>query len=134
MIREAITKILERVSRDCSTGNGPMMKIKGWIIGRTSHLDDPRPPSEKERDDGFYCDEFSSIIKMFLRKRPMNVADGKYHLIYKDKNGYQNCVVSVNNEYHTMTFITIMQLNKRNPDAYKIRGGDKRIFIGKRND
>jgi hypothetical protein len=133
MIREAIQNILERVSRDCSTGNGAMMKINGWIIGRTSHLDDPRPPSEKERDDGFYCKEFANIIKMFLKKRPMNIADGKYHLVYKDENGYQNCVVAVNNSFKTMTFITIMQLNKRNPNDYKTRGGDKRIFIGNKD-
>ena len=126
MIRE----IIERVSRDCSTGNGPMFKVGEWVIGRTSHLDDPRPPSEKERDDGFYCKKFLKVIQMFRKKRPLGINGGKWHLIYKDENGYQDCLVSVNNEYKTMTFITIMQLNKSRIGNYKIKQGEKRIFIG----
>jgi len=130
MIRELILSIQERVYRDCSTGSGPMMKVGGWIIGRTSHLDDPRPPSEKQRDDGFYCNEFAKVIKMFLKKRPIGISSGKWHLIYKNENGYQNCVVAVNEEFHTMTFVTIMQLNKRSHNDYRIKNGEKRLFIG----
>jgi len=131
MIREAIQIIQERVSPDCQTGNGAMMKVGKWIIGRTSHLDDPRPPSEKERDDGFYCKEFANIIQMFLKKRPMNISDGKYHLVYKNEHGYQDCLVAVNNDFKTMTFVTIMQLNKKSPNDYDAKNGEKRIFIGK---
>jgi len=130
MIREVIQTIQERVSRDCQTGNGAMMKVGSWIIGRTSHLDDPRPPSEKERDDGFYCKEFANIIQMFLKKRPMNITDGKYNLIYKNGDGYQNCLVAVNNGFNTMTFVTIMQLNKNNVNDYNVKSGEKRLFIG----
>ncbi len=130
MIREAVLKVLERVSPDCSTGNGAMFKLGTWIIGRTSHLDDPRPPSEKERDDGFFCKEFIGIVKLFLKKRPIEIQDGKYHLIYQDANGYQNCLVSVNNEFKTMTFVTIMQLNKKTPNDYKIKNGEKMLVLG----
>ena len=130
MIREAILAIRERVTKDCSTGNGPMFKVGGWVVGRTSHLDDPRPPSEKERDDGFYCKKFIKVIQMFRKKRPLAINDGKWHLIYKDENGYQDCLVSVNNEYKTMTFVTIMQLNKRSINDYKVKPDEKRLFIG----
>ena len=130
MIRSAIAHIDEKVSRDCATGNGSMFKIGGWIVGRTSHLDDKRPPSEKERDDGFFCQKFVDVVKMFKKKRPMNINDGKWHLIYKDEDGFQNCLVAVNNEFKTMTFVTIMQLNKSKVNDYNIKAGEKRLFIG----
>lgn len=130
MIREAIQHFNEKVSPDCSTGNGAMFKVGKWIVGRTQHLDDPRPPSEKERDDGFFCKEFISVVKLFLKKRPIEISDGKYHLVYKNEGGYQNCLVAVNNEFKTMTFVSIMQLNKNSPSDYKVKNGEKRIFIG----
>lgn len=134
MLKEIIFKVHERVSKDCSTGSGSMFKVGKWIIGRTRHLDDPRPPSEKERDAGFFCKEFVAVVKMFLKKRPMNIESGKYHLVYKNKRGYQNCVVAVDNRFNTMTFITIIQMNKRSITDYKIKSGDKRIFIGELYD
>lgn len=130
MLREVIFQVHERVSQDCSTGSGAMMKIGKWIVGRTSHLDDKRPPSEKERDDGFFCKEFIKVVQMFMKKRPMDIADGKYHLVYKNEHGYQNCVVAVNGDFNTITFVTIIQLNKRSITDYKVKGGDRRIFIG----
>lgn len=130
MIREAILLVQEKVSPDCATGNGAMFKVGKWIVGRTVHLDDKRPPSEKERDDGFFCQKFIKVVQMFMKARPVGITEGKYHLVYKDENGYQNCVVSVNEEFSTMTFITIMQLNKRNINDYKVSNGDRRIEIG----
>jgi len=130
MIREALFRLSEKVSPDCSTGNGAMFKVGDWVIGRTNHLDDPRPPSEKERDDGFFCKEFIKIIQMFMKVRPYEIQEGKYNLVFKNKLGFQNCVISVNSEFKTMTFITIMQLNKKNMSDYTVKNGDKKIYIG----
>ena len=77
--------INEKVSKDCSDGSGviPDGPYKGWKVIRTRHLDEPRPPSEKERDDGFLCDTFENLVLAFLKKR-LNIQDGKYLLEWKN--------------------------------------------------
>ena len=130
---ETFKQFIERVSQDCSTGAGELPMFvgpwKGFTVIRTNHLDDKRPPSERDRDHGFDCGSFDSIISAFLKKRPLGLKDGKYSLTWKNKKGHQNAVVNVNNDKKTITFITIIQLNKRQPNDYHAKGAAA-LFIG----
>jgi hypothetical protein len=102
----------EKVSPNCDNGSGVApVTIKGWKVIRTEHLDDPRPPSGKERDEGFTCDTFEELVEQFLKKRPL-IQSGNYNITWKNSKGYQSMIVSVNAEAKEMTFITIIHGNK----------------------
>jgi hypothetical protein len=111
---------MEVVTKDCSTGAGeiPDGPYKGWKVIRTRHLDEPRPPSDEERDEGFDCKTFEKIVMTFLQKRPLGIQDGSYQLVWKNDKGYQVVVVDVNNKDKKITFITVIQGNKKNPIGY----------------
>ncbi len=125
-------EIFEKVSQDCSTGAGeiPSGPYKGWKAIRTNHLDDTRPPSERERDANFDCQTFDALIDGFLKKRPLGVQDGKYQITWKNKKGVQAFVINVDNSKKVITFITVMQLNKRSPQDYHAKGA-RAIDLGK---
>ena len=124
-------ELFEKVSPDCSTGNGviPDGPYKGWHIVRTNHLDDTRKTG-KERDHGFDCDTFDAIVTKLLQKRPMNIKDGKYSLSWRNIDGYQNVVVSVNNSQKSITFITVIQMNKKKAGDYHSKSGQISIDLG----
>ena len=115
---------LEKVSPNCDTGSGviPDGPYKGWKVYRTSHLDDIRKPSNKERDDGFSCATFEVLVKKFLQKRALGINSGKYQLTWKNSRGYQAVVVNVTNDNKTISFITVMQLNKKAARDYYAKG------------
>ena len=125
---------LEKVSPDCSTGAGIVPSIgpyKGFKVVRTSHLDDPRnPPNPEERDDGFDCDTFDTLAKKFFQKRPLGVADGDYSIFWKSPKGTESAIVNVNNTSKKFTFVTIMQLHKRNMNDYRIKQKTIKIDLG----
>jgi hypothetical protein len=129
--REMFEELFEKVSRNCSDGSGeiPDGPYKGWQVIRTNHLDEPRPPSDKERDDGFDCETFEDLVLAFLKKRPLGIKDDKYLIEYKNKKGYQSFVIKVLNKNKTITFITIMQLNKKRQGEYNITD-ERYIYIG----
>ncbi len=121
----------EKVSQDCSTGSGviPDGPYKGWKLIRTSHLDDDRK-SGMDRDENFDCDTFDAIVTKFLQKRPMGLKDGKYSLSWKNANGYQNTVVAVRNSDTSITFITVIQMNKKSARDYHHKKGQSSIDLG----
>lgn len=129
------TKTLnEKVAPNCDSGGGeiPSGPYKGWKVIRTNHLDDIRPPAEKERDAGFNCETFDELIYAFLNKRPLGIKDGSYSLTWKNSKGHQNFVVSVNNAAKTITFVTIIQLNRKGPNDYHAKDSAS-IFLGNIN-
>ena len=121
----------EKVSSDCSTGAGeiPDGPWKGFQVIRTNHLDDHRGSSEKARDADFDCETFDELVNGLLKKRPMGIKDDKYLVEWKNKRGYQSYVVKVDNTRKTITFITVMMLNKKSPGMYNTSGA-RYIFIG----
>jgi len=125
-------KLEEAVSGDCSDGSGviPGGPYKGWNVVRTKHLDDPRPPSEIERDAGFECDDFSDLIQGLSRKRPLGIADGKWQMTWKNQRGYQAFIIQINNQKKELIFLTIMQLNKKRALGYHPKPGDKFLDLG----
>jgi hypothetical protein len=101
------------------------------VIVRTSHLDDPRnPPSPIQRDQNFDCDSFDEIMKDFFRKRPLGVSDGDYSIFWKNQKGVQTAIINVNNKTKKITWVTIMQLNKRSMNDYKIKQKTIKIDLG----
>jgi len=125
-------EINEKVSADCSTGSGVVPKIgpyKDFVVVRTSHLDDERSPGI-QRDQNFDCDTFDQIAKAFFRKRPLGVADGDYSLFWKNSRGVQSAVININNKTKKLTFVTIMQLNKRSVNDYRIKQKTIKIDLG----
>ena len=123
--------LVERVSPDCSTGAGEITTAGPWKdfkVIRTSHLDDERNTG-RERDHGFDCDTFDAIITKFLQKRPLGIKDGKVQLTWKNSKGYQAAVVQVSNSKKNITFVTIMQLNRKKATQYETNG-DPSIDLG----
>ncbi len=120
----------EKVSPDCSDGPGviPIGPWKDFKVIRTSHLDDDRKTG-KDRDFGWQCDEFDTVMTKLFQKRPLGIKDAKYTITWKNKKGYQSAVVSINNKKKTATFITIMQLNKKSSRDY-IKSGTTLIDLG----
>ena len=117
--------LYEKVSPDCSTGPGviPEGPWKGFKVVRTGHLDDPRnPPSKKQRDDSFDCDTFDALITKLMQKRPMGLKSGKMQITWKNKEGYQAAVINISNDNQTITFITIMQMNRSSATKYETKG------------
>ncbi len=122
-------KFLEKVSKDCSDGRGiiPDGPYKGWKVLRTSHLDDLR--GNKQRDHNFECDDFEKLVMRFLEKRPLGIEDGEYSVTWKNKNGFQNMVISVDNKFKIITFITIIQLDKKTP-KYTLKSKTRQVYLG----
>ena len=120
---------LEKVSQDCSDGRGiiPDGPYKGWKVLRTNHLDDYR--GNKQRDHNFECNDFEKIVLKFLEKRPLGIEDGEYSITWKNQDGYQNAVVSVNNKFQVITFVTIIQMNKKTP-KYTLKSNTRKVYIG----
>ena len=133
-----LQNLQEKVSPDCSTGAGELPPVVGpwkdFVAIRTNHLDDIRPPSSKERDAGFDCQSFDHIIKALFRKRPLGLAAGKYQLAWKNKKGYQTGIVSIDTNKKTITWITIMQLNKKRALDYHPKPGDRLLDLGMVNE
>jgi len=127
--------LCEVVSGDCSSGAGIIPTIgpyKDFKVKRTNHLDDPRnPPNPEQRDQGFDCQSFDHITTAFFRKRPLGVSDGDYSLFWKNEKGVQTAIVNINNKSKTFTYVTIMQLNKRNMNDYKIKQKTIKLDLGK---
>ncbi len=121
----------EKVTPDCADGSGviPDGPYKGWKVIRTSHLDDDRK-NGKDRDVNFDCDTFDAIITKFLQKRPMGVKDGKYSLSWRNIDGYQNTIVAVKNGNKSITFITVIQMNKKSARDYHAKSGQVSIDLG----
>lgn len=115
---------LEKVSPDCSTGAGviPDGPYKGWKVVRTSHLDDKREPSKLDRDHGFDCDTFDTLITKLTQKRPMGLKSGKLQITWKNPKGYQACVINISNDTKSITFITVMQLSRGRANQYETKG------------
>ena len=128
----------EKVNSDCSQGSGVIPTIgpyKDFVVVRTSHLDDPRnPPDETQRDAGFDCDSFDDITTAFFRKRPLGVADGDYSIFWKNAGGVQTAIININNKTKKLTYITIMQLNKRNMNDYRIKKKTIKLDLGRVNE
>ncbi len=116
-------ELFEKVSPDCSTGGGeiPDGPWKDYRVIRTSHLDDERGTG-RERDYGFDCDTFDALITKLMQKRPMGLRDGKMQLTWKNSKGYQAVVVSVQTSKKTITFITVMQMNRKKATQYETKG------------
>ena len=114
----------EVVSPDCADGAGvvPNGPYKGWKLIRTSHLDSKRPPSERDRDHGFVCLDFNKIVTKLTQKRPFGLKDGKTQIVWQNEKGYQSAVVAVDNNKKTITFVTIIQLNKKTATKYETKG------------
>jgi hypothetical protein len=124
----------EKVSGDCSTGAGIVPNVgpfKDFKILRTSHLDNKRGTSSKERDEDFDCQSFDLILKKFFQKRPLGVQDGDYSLFWENKEGVQSMIININNEEKALSIITIMQLNKNNMNNYRIKQKTIKINLGK---
>ncbi len=123
MFKELFIELIEKVSPDCSTGDGviPDGPYKGWHLIRTSHLDHVRP-NGKQRDDSFDCSTFDAVITTLLQKRPLGLKDGKMQLTWKNKRGFQALVVGIDNSKKSIVFVTIMQLNKKKATDYHTKG------------
>lgn len=127
-IKEIFAKIEalnEKVSPDCSTGPGviPDGPWKEYEVIRTNHLDDPRnPPNPKQRDAGFDCDTFDAIITKLMQKRPLGLRGGKMQLTWKNPRGYQAVVVNIDTSKKTITFITVMQMDRKKATQYETKG------------
>lgn len=121
MFKELFT---EKVTPDCSNGPGviPEGPWKGFKVVRTSHLDDKRKPSNKDRDDGFDCQTFDALITKLMQKRPLGLKSGKMQITWKNKDGVQAAVINISNDQKTITFITVMQLNRSNASKYETKG------------
>lgn len=130
IIKNQVKNINEKVSPDCSDGSGiiPDGPYKGWKVYRTNHIDDIRKETGKERDYGFTCKTFDLLINKFLAKRPLGIDSGEYTLGWKNTKGYQTVVVNISNDTKVISFITVMQLNKKSIRDYKIRG--KMVNLG----
>ena len=116
---------LEKVSGDCLTGAGeiPDGPWKGYKVIRTNHLDDPRnPPDPTQRDQNFDCSTFDGIITKLMQKRPLGLKSGKMQLTWKNSRGYQAVVVNISTDNKTITFITVMQLNRKKSTQYETKG------------
>jgi hypothetical protein len=121
----------EKVSPDCSTGAGVApVKVNGWSIIRTSHLDDKRGDSTRDRDYGFECDTFEELVEKFLNSRKNNPPSGDYSITWITKKGYQNMIVSVDAENKKMTFVTIIALNKKTADYRSMKPRQNKVIIG----
>ncbi|MCD6435379.1 MAG: hypothetical protein J7L15_03245 [Clostridiales bacterium] len=117
-------ELFEKVSPDCSTGPGviPDGPYSSWKIIRTAHLDEPRnPSSSKQRDADFTCSTFDALITKLTQKR-FNLKSGKLQLTWKNSKGYQAVVVNVSNDNKTITFVTVMQLNRNKATQYETKG------------
>ena len=121
----------EQVTPDCANGAGvvPDGPYKGWKLVRTSHLDDKR--GSKDRDDGFDCETFDELMGAMNKKRPLGINDGTWQLAWKNSKGYQTAIVSIDNSKKQITFITVMQLNKKKALDYHPKKGDKFLDLGK---
>ena len=124
----------EKVSNDCSTGSGvvPNGPYKGWKLVRTSHLDDKRD-SGRERDHNFDCDTFTDLMNGLTKKRPLGINSGKWSLAWKNQKGYQTAIVQINSDKKQVTFVTVMQLNKKKALDYRPKKGDKFLDLGNIN-
>ena len=125
MFKELFIELTEKVSKDCSTGSGviPDGPWKEYKVIRTSHLDEPRnPPNPKQRDDSFICNTFDLIITKLMQKRPLGLKSGKVQLTWKNPKGYQAVVVNISTDLKTITFITVMQLNRKKATQYETKG------------
>lgn len=113
----------EKVSSDCSTGPGviPEGPWKGFKVVRTSHLDDKRD-SGRDRDHGFDCDTFDALITKLMQKRPMGLKSGKMQLTWKNTKGYQAVVINISTDQQTITFVTVMQMNRSKATQYETKG------------
>jgi len=125
---------LEKVSPDCQTGAGIVPNVgpfKDFKIVRTNHLDQKR--QGKERDEDFTCNSFDEIIKRFFQKRPLGVSDGDYSLFWKNEYGVQCMIININNnpQIKSLTVLTIMQLNKRHMNDYRIKQKTIKIDLGR---
>jgi hypothetical protein len=122
----------EKVSPDCSTGAGiiPEGPWKGFKVVRTNHLDEPRPPKDKERDEGFDCDTFDSLIKGLIKKRPIGLPSGDFAIFWKNSKGWQTAMININKERKTITFITVIQKNKKSMNDYRVKSGTSKINLG----
>ena len=123
----------EKVSPDCSTGAGiiPEGPWKEYNIIRTRHLDEPRnPPGGAERDEGVTCNYFDAIAKAIFRKRPLGLRSGDYSIFWKNSKGYQTAIVAIDADKKTITFVTMIQQNKRNPNDYRIKKGTIKFDVG----
>lgn len=120
MFKELFT---EKVSPDCSTGAGviPEGPWKDFKVVRTSHLDDKRDTG-RDRDHGFNCDTFDAIITKLMQKRPLGLKSGKMQLTWKNPKGYQAVVVNISTDAKTITFITVMQMNRKKATQYETKG------------
>ena len=124
----------EKVSLDCQTGAGIVPNVgpfKDFKIVRTNHLDQKR--QGKERDEDFTCNSFDEIIKRFFQKRPLGVSDGDYSLFWKNEYGVQCMIININNnpQIKSLTVLTIMQLNKRHMNDYRIKQKTIKIDLGR---
>ena len=134
MFIEIFMELTEKVSPNCDNGAGELPPVvgpwQGFTVIRTNHLDDIRPPSSKERDDGFDCKSFDFIIKALFRKRPLGLTAGKYQLAWKNNKGYQTGIVNIDTSKKPITWITIMQLNKKRATDYHPKPGDRLLDLG----
>ena len=130
MSNEIYNVLNEIVTRDCTTGPGEATTYGEWSIFRTKHLDQSRGESGIERDYGFTCIKFKLIIALLVKKRPFEIVDGHYNLMYKQHKKYQEVVINVESNIKKITFITIMTLNKNKMSDYRNPKYERRIYIG----
>jgi hypothetical protein len=124
---------IEKVSNDCQTGSGVIPNVgpwKGYKAVRTNHLDEPRYPNGAERDEGFDCNTFDALVKGLIKKRPLGLPEGDFAIFWKNKDGVQNAMININKERKTITFITIIQQNKKKPADYRVKSMTAKIDLG----
>jgi hypothetical protein len=69
-------------------------------------------------------------MKAFFRKRPLGVSDGDYSIFWRNSKGVQSAVINVNNKTKKITWVTIMQLNKKSPGDYRVKKNTIKLNLG----
>jgi hypothetical protein len=69
-------------------------------------------------------------MKAFFRKRPLGVSDGDYSIFWKNDKGWQTAIINVNNENKTITWVTVIQKNKKSMNDYRVKQKTIKINLG----
>lgn len=126
VLTEAL-KIIKKADQSTDGQTGTIATVKGYDIKLTKHVHDTRA-GEGKRGGGILKTTYRNIVQKLLDLKK-NLTKGYYHLLYKVDKAYHDMVVYINGK--TINVVTVMQHDRKSPDDYHVKPGDKKIVIEK---